>query len=123
MGPCPYGPLPMGPRPVLGKVRFTQIFSMKSKPASISSRSILSIALWLYLTKGHIGHLISPANAEGQSLWEDLVYRKTVQIVADDGLRRDQVIVGIDASEDDSGDVKGAGEAEVATEKTEKRSN
>ena len=44
-------------------------------------------------------HAITADNAEGKTLWDELVYKKSVQIVADDGLGRGDVLVGIDASE------------------------
>ena len=36
-------------------------------------------------------HAITADNAEGKTLWDELVYKKSVQIVADDGLGRGDV--------------------------------
>ena len=45
-------------------------------------------------------HAISPVNKDGEPVWEDLVYRKSVQLVADDGLVRSDVLIGVECDAD-----------------------
>ena len=45
-------------------------------------------------------HLISQHNAEDELVWDKLVYNKSMQIIADDGLSREQVLVGVDDHDD-----------------------
>lgn len=44
-------------------------------------------------------HLLTEFNKHGDRVWKGLMYRKSVQIVAADGLSREQVLVGTDPGE------------------------
>ena len=44
-------------------------------------------------------HMISDLDHSGQERWPELKYRKSVQIVADDGLSPEQVLIGTESRE------------------------